>query len=94
MNRRVLRLIVKKRLTTVLYLIETLATFQFLHFLFELSLKLFLTSHCHIRLIVPLWLRVDSFRTFVRIVAHLIAVVAVHTHVLHLTHRVHHLNST
>ena len=94
MHREVLRFIILKGLTTVTHLIATLATFLLLHALFELRLKPLLTIHRRCGCIIPLRLLVDLLRTFVRIVALLLAVEADDAHVLHLTHRVHHLNVT
>lgn len=90
----VLRLIVLKRLTAVLTLTTTLATFLLLHALLELSLQRLFTIHRRGRLVSRLSLLVELERTFVRIVALLLAVEADDAHVLHLTHRVHHLNVT
>ena len=85
----VLRLIILKHLTAIL---TALATFHLLHALLELRLQPLLTIHSRIGRIVLLRLLVDLLRTFVRIVALLLAVEADDAHVLHLTHRVHHLN--
>lgn len=87
----VLRFIILKHLTAVL---AALATFRLLHALLELRLQPLLTVHSRIGRIVLLLLLVDLLRTFVRVVALLLAVEADDTHVLHLTHRVHHLNVT
>ena len=91
LHRVVLRLIILKRLTAFL---ATLATFLLLHALFELSLQRLFTIHRRGGLVARLCLLVELLRTFVRIVALLLAVEANNTHVLHLTHRIHHLNIT
>jgi len=93
-HRVVLRLIVLKRLTVVLTLTTTLATFLLLHALLELSLQRLFTIHRRGGLVSRLCLLVELLRTFVRIVALLLAVEANDAHVLHLTYRVHHLNVT
>ena len=90
----VLCLIVLKRLTVVLHLTTTLATFLLLHALFELPLQRLFTVHRRVRLISPLRCLVELLRTFVRIMALLLAIEADDAHILHLTHRVHHLNIT
>ena len=91
LHRVVLRLIILKRLTAFLI---TLATFLLLHALFKLSLQRLFTIHRRGGLVARLCLLVELLRTFVRIVALLLAVEANDAHVLHLTHRVHHLNIT
>ena len=94
MHRVVLRLIILKRLTLVLHRTATLVTFLLLHALFKLPLQCLFTVHRRVGLIVPLILLVELLRTFVRIVALLLAVEADDAHILHLTYRVHHLNVT
>ena len=91
LHRVVLRFIILKRLTAFLI---TLATFLLLHALFKLSLQRLFTIHRRGGLVARLCLLVELLRTFVRIVALLLAVEANDAHVLHLTHRVHHLNIT
>ena len=71
-----------------------LPAFLLLHALFELRLKPFFTAHGRGGLRISLLLLVCLQWTFVRIVTLLLAIEADDTHVLHLTHWVHHLNVT
>ena len=90
-----------RRLTNRLVVLEhrsailaTLSSLLLLHALFELRLKPFFTTHGRGGLRISLLLLVYLQWAFVCIVTLLLAVEADDTHVLHLTHWVHHLNVT
>ena len=84
-------IVLKHRDTTIISFSMILVLLQAL---LELCLQSFFTIHGRLSHLILLLLLIRLQRTFVCVVAFLLTIKADNSHILHLTHRIHHLNIT